>query len=47
MGIKHTGAKFIFLNPEMTKNLMFEKCTFCEKWDFVYVNFVKNEISKM
>ena len=26
---------------------MFEKCEFCEKWDFVNVNFVKSEIFKM
>ena len=29
--------------PEITKNLMFEKCKFGEKWDFENVNFVKNE----
>jgi len=44
--------------PEITKNLMFEKCEFCEKmrlwkcefcekWAFENVNFVKNEILKM
>ena len=33
--------------PEITKNLMFEKCEFCEKWGFENVNFVKNEILKM
>ena len=27
--------------PEITKNLMFEKCEFCEKWDFQIVNFVQ------
>ena len=26
---------------------MFEKCEFCEKWDFKNVNSVKNEILKM
>ena len=26
--------------PEITKNLMFEKCEFCEKWVFENVNFV-------
>ena len=31
------------LYPEITKNLMFEKCEFREKWDFENVNFVKNE----
>ena len=31
----------------MTKNLMFEKCEFCEKWDFENVNFVENEIFEM
>ena len=31
----------------ITKNLMFEKCEFCEKWYFKIVNFVKNEILKM
>ena len=35
----YTGAK--------TKNLIFEKCEFCEKWDFENVNFVRNEILKM
>ena len=29
--------------PEITKKLMFEKCEFCEKWDFENVNLVKNE----
>ena len=33
--------------PEITKNLMLEKCDFCEKWDFEIVNFVKNETSKL
>ena len=32
---------------EIHKNLMFEKCEFCEKWDFDIVNFVKNETFKM
>ena len=27
--------------------LRFQNCEFCEKWDFRYVNFVKNEISEM
>ena len=27
--------------------MMFEKCEFCEKWDFENVNFVKNETLKM
>ena len=27
--------------PEITKNLMFEKCDFYEKWDFENVNFGK------
>ena len=27
--------------------MVFEKCEFCEKWDFENVNFVKNEILKM
>ena len=40
------GQKSTFY-PEITKNLIFEKCEFCEKWDFVYVNFVKIEISEM
>ena len=26
---------------------MFEKCEFCEKWDFENVNFVKIEISEL
>ena len=26
---------------------MFEKCEFCEKWDFENVNFVKNDIFVM
>ena len=32
--------------PEITKNLMFEKCEFYEKWDFEIVNFVKNDTLK-
>ena len=39
------------LYPEITKNLMLEKCEFCEKWDFEneYIDYyiVKNEILKM
>ena len=31
---------------ENTKNQVFEKCEFCEKWVFKIVNFVKNEILK-
>ena len=27
---------------EIPKNLMFEKCEFCEKWNFENVNFAKN-----
>ena len=37
------GQKLTFY-PEVTKNFMFEKCEFCEKWDFENVNFVKSEI---
>ena len=33
--------------PEITKNLMFEKCEFIEKWHFENVNFVKNETLKL
>ena len=40
------GQKATFY-PEITKNLMFEKCEFCEKWDFEKVNFVKTTILKM
>ena len=32
--------------PEITKNLMFEKCEFCEKWGFENVNFAEIEIFK-
>ena len=46
--ILHTtlGQKSTFY-PEITKNLMFEKCEFCKKCDFRNVNFEKNEISEM
>ena len=30
--------------PEIPLILMFQKCEFCEKYDFRNVNFVKNEI---
>ena len=40
------GQKATFY-PEITKNLMFEKCEFCEKWDFENMNFVKIEISEL
>ena len=30
--------------PEITSNLMIEKCEFCEKWGYENVNFAKNEI---
>ena len=50
----HTGAKTNIFNPEFTKNLMFEKCEFCEKSGFEVknetlhnVNFVKNATLKM
>ena len=43
--VTHWGKNQLFY-PEITKNLMFEKCEFCEKWDFENVNFVKNEISE-
>ena len=33
--------------PEITKNLLFEKCEFCEKWDFEIVNFVRNGTLKL
>ena len=33
--------------PEITQNLMFEKCEFCEKWDFENLNFVKDDVLKM
>ena len=33
--------------PEITKNLMVEKCEFCGKWDFENVTFVKNETLKL
>ena len=35
----HTGAKNTGFFPEITKNSMFEKREFCEKWDFENVNF--------
>ena len=38
------GQKATFFFPEITKNLMFEKCEFCEILDFENVNFVRNEI---
>ena len=41
--LRHTGAKINFLS----KNLMFQKCEFCEKWDFENVNFDKNVILKL
>ena len=40
------GQKRTFY-PEITKNLMFEKCEFCEKCDFENVNSIKNAIFKM
>ena len=40
------GQKTTFY-PEITDNLKFEKCEFCEKCDFEIVNFVENEILKM
>ena len=33
--------------PEISKNLMFENCGFCEKWGSEIVNFVKNKTLKM
>ena len=43
----HTlGQKHAFY-PKIPKNLILEKCEFCEKWDFENVNFVKNQIFKM
>ena len=38
----HRGKNQLFI-----QNLMFEKCKFCEKWDFEHVNFVKNGTLKM
>ena len=38
--------KIIILVSEIIQNLMFEKCEFCEKWDFENVNFEKSEIFK-
>ena len=40
------GQKETFY-PEMIKNFMFEKCEFCDKWDFGNVNFATNEILKL
>ena len=45
--VKHTLGQKTTFYPEITKNLMFEKCEFCEKWEFEIVNFVKNEVLKM
>ena len=43
--VSHTGAKTNFLSRNYsTKNLMFKKSEFCDKWDFENVNFVKNDI---
>ena len=52
----HTGAKSHFLSRnsldfDISKiwilwELRFQKCEFCEKWDYRKVNFVKNEISE-
>ena len=42
-----TDHKKTSFYPEITKNLMLEKCEFCENWDFKNVNFEKNKISKM
>ena len=39
----HTGAETHFLSRN-SLDLMFQKCEFCEKWDYRNVNFVKNEI---
>ena len=39
----HTGANPNFLS----KNTPFQKCEFCEKWDFENVNFVKIKILKL
>ena len=36
------GQKSTFY-PEITQNLVFENCEFCEKRYFEIVNFVKNE----
>ena len=40
------GQKATFC-PEITKNLMFEECEFCEKRALENVNFVKIETLKM
>ena len=42
----HWGKKTTFYT-EITNNFMFEKCEFCEKWDFQNMNFVKNRTLKM
>ena len=42
-----TLGQKLTLYPEITKNLMFEKCEFLEKWDFESVNFVKNKTLKL
>ena len=36
-----------FFYPEINKNLMFEKCEFCEKWEIEIANFVENDILKL
>ena len=41
-----TQAQKSTFYPEINKNLMFEKCEFCEKSDYKNVNFVKNETLK-
>ena len=33
--------------PEIPLILIFQKCEFCEKWDFKNMNFVKIETFKM
>ena len=43
-------TKTLGQNPfylEIPLILMFQKCEFCEKWDFENVNFVENDILKM
>ena len=42
MALYSTLRQKLTFYPEITKNLMFEKCEFCEN-----VNFVKNETLKM
>ena len=54
---QHTGAKTHFLSRNSLDfdnskvwilwKLWFRKCEFCEKWDFINVNFVKIEILEM